>query len=89
MGAAHWVYVTEILSDIQFGFVSTVHYLNGVEVSVATEYMLNSWLPQGTFLFYGIITLIGFFTVFLFVKETKGLSDTQKKQLYLPVNTTQ
>jgi hypothetical protein len=39
----HWVYLPEILSDAQFGFVATFHYINGVELSLVTEFMIKKW----------------------------------------------
>ena len=51
MNAVHWVYVPEILSDQQWGFVATIHYLNGVELALVSEYMIEYMRPEGTFLF--------------------------------------
>ena len=82
VGAIHWVYIPEICSDIQFGFIATVHYLNGIEVSLVSEWMFKYMTPAGTFLFYFTITFTGFFLMIKYVKETRGLSDKEKKQLY-------
>jgi len=70
MGALHWVYLPEILNDTQFGLIATCHYLNGIEVSVVTEFMLNAWMPQGMYLFYGVVTCLGTAFFVSFVKET-------------------
>ena len=78
-GSTHWVYLPEILTDAQFGFVATFHYCNGVELSLVTEYMIKGWKTQGTFLFYSLFTLSGVFWFYYVVKETKGLTDKQKK----------
>jgi hypothetical protein len=74
-GAAHWVYIPEILTDAQFGLVTTIHYMNGVEISLVSESMFSSWGPSGTFLFYSIISSVGLIFMKLFVKETTGLTD--------------
>jgi len=71
----HWVYVPEILSDQQLGFVLTFHYMNGVEISVATEYMIKSLGTDGTFFFYSITNFIGALFMFFFIKETSHLTD--------------
>ena len=84
MNAAHWVYVPEILSDQQWGFVATVHYAQGIELSIVSEYMIEYMKPEGTFLFYSFICFLGIFWFVFVVKETQGLSDRQKKTLYLP-----
>ena len=75
MNAAHWVYVPEILSDQQWGFVATVHYAQGIELSIVTEYMIEYIKPEGTFLFYSCICFLGIFWFVYVVKETQGLSD--------------
>ena len=82
IGPIHWVYLPEILNDQQWGLVSSVHYANGVWVSVITEYMIEYMKPEGTFLFYSIITFFGIFFFVFVVKETRGLSDKEKKLLY-------
>jgi hypothetical protein len=79
LGAVHWVYLPEILNDIQFGFVATIHYVNGVEVALTTEWFIKLLSPAGTFLFYGIITYMGFVFYLFYIRETKGLADWQKK----------
>ena len=76
MDAVHWIYISEILTDNQFGFISTCHYCNGIEVSLVSEWMFNQLRPDGTFVYYGCITLAGFFFIQFFLKETKGLTDT-------------
>ena len=79
-----WIYIPEVTNDEQTGFASTVFYLNGVELSLVTEYMLESWRPQGMFLFYSVITFTGVFFIILGIKETSGLTDKQKKNLFIP-----
>ena len=46
--------------------------------------LINSSLqPQGVFFIFGVITLIGAAYIALFIKDTTGLSDREKKTLYL------
>ena len=84
IGGVLLIYLPEITQDDQFGFIMTWHYLNGAEISLATESMVTSMGPSGTFLFYCVVTLCGFFAMWAFVKETQGLSDSQKKTLNHP-----
>ena len=45
--------------------------------------MMNNWLTDGKiFIVFGTISAIGFVYVYFFMKETKGLTDLQLKQLY-------
>ena len=81
---AHWIYLSETLNDQQFGLISALHYSGGAIISVSAEF-LWSWLqPSGMFLLFSIYSL--FYTAFLFVffKETKGLTDKEKKELFIP-----
>lgn len=79
-----WIYVPEILNDAQYGFALTFHYIQAVEISAVTESMMFSLRPEGTFLFYSLLNFFVFSFFFIYLKETKGLTDRQKKQLYMP-----
>ena len=47
--------------------------------------MLDSGLGHGgTFAFYGFFALCGFAFIAIYVPETKGLSEKEKKELFLP-----
>ena len=47
--------------------------------------MINSELQiYGSIWYFGVLTLIGFFFCLFFVKETRGLTDLEKKTLYSP-----
>lgn len=60
-------------------------FLSLLEKAITMEFMVHSGMgPHGMFLFLGVITLIGAVFIAVCVKETKGLSDLQKKSLYIP-----
>jgi hypothetical protein len=44
--------------------------------------MMTRMGTPGTFLFFGIITLCGAIFTIIFLKETKNLTDNEKKLLY-------
>ena len=75
VGGIHWIYIPEITTDIQFGFVAAVHYLNGVLISMVSESMFKYMRPEGTFLYYTLISLAFFIFDYYFFMETNGLSD--------------
>ena len=53
-------------------------------IAIITEYKLNAWGASGLFIFYGVMcTLFSIFVQF-FLKETSGLTDMEKKELYTP-----
>ena len=82
IGNLHWPYISEVTSDIQFGFVSFFHYMNAVALSLYTEYMLKSWGPANTFYYYAFLNFLGYFFVASCMRETYGRSDKEKKGLY-------
>lgn len=46
---------------------------------------MDIWLGRGaTFGLYGIFALCGFIFIYKYVPETKGLSEKEKKKLFLP-----
>ena len=40
--------------------------------------------PQGVFIFFGAVSFASTFFVYFFLCETKGLTDAEKKKLYVP-----
>lgn len=56
---------------------------------MSTVSILNSKLGvDGLFYVLGCIQGVAFIVLWLFVKESKGLSDSEKKSLYSPVKKT-
>ena len=57
----------------------------GLVISLTNEYLMDSELhPYGVFWLYAGITWCGALFFGLFMKETRGLTDRQKKELYRP-----
>ena len=51
--------------------------------TMTLESLMDSWLqPQGVFFIFGAITIGGFFYIACLMKDTTGLTDKEKKQLY-------
>ena len=40
--------------------------------------------PVGVFLMYGVFSCIGFLFVYFYVPETKGLSEQEKREIFMP-----
>ena len=71
--------------DAACGFASSAQYINLIIISFTFEFMINSELQiYGSIWYFGVLTLIGFFFCLFFVKETRGLTDLEKKTLYSP-----
>ena len=64
--------------------VLATHYTCNIVISLAAEYLFKYLTPQGTFLLLGLTTLYSCFFIKHYMPETKGLTDKEKKQLYLP-----
>ena len=43
-----------------------------------------AWSPEGTFFIFGSITGVSVVFLYFFVGETKGLSEKEKKEIYMP-----
>ena len=59
--------------------------LSATILSFTFEYMINSELKvYGTLWLFAVITFIGFIFCVVYVRETLGLSDFEKKSIYSP-----
>ncbi len=51
------------------------------------DYQIKSDMGiSGSLGLYAAVSFLGFLFMYFFVKESKGLTDLKKKQLYLPIN---
>ena len=83
IGTVIFIYVAEVTVDAAIGFVSTGQYIAMLLLSCSVEFMIVSPVgTQGTFWFYAGLNLLGCIFIAIFVKETRGLPDRQKKRLY-------
>ena len=56
-----------------------------LQLSMTFEYQLAGPMGiHGTFWLFGVISLVGFFFVLCFLRESRGLTDKEKKELYMP-----
>lgn len=56
-------------------------------LSLSTPYLIDSKLQAcGTFYLFSLFALIGFFVLYPTFKETKGLTEKEKKELYVPIH---
>ena len=86
-GGVSWLYVAEVCVDAAVGFASNGQFLTLCLLSFSFEFLINSSLGvHGTLWIYGVVTLIGGIFVVCFVKETRGLSDQEKKSLYSSIS---
>ena len=76
------VYLVEISTDIAFGVALVVMQLV-ILLETVTALNMMAWLsPEGFFLFYAIMSFLGFLFVYYWIGETMHLSEKEKKILY-------
>jgi hypothetical protein len=79
------MYAAEVAVDTALGLCVLALFLSLLEKAITMEFMVHSAMgAQGMFFLLGGVTLVGAVFVAMFVKETKGLSDLEKKSLYTP-----
>ena len=80
-----WLYTAEVCVDSAAGLANAAQYINVTVISLTFEFMINSALQvHGSIWYFAAWNLIGFFFCLLCVKETRGLTEKQKKMLYSP-----
>ena len=79
-----YVWCTEVVPDVALGLNSVAILFVVFLYSVVEFGLINGLGPSKFFCMLGIFSLLGFFFVFLFVGETKNLSENAKKEQYWP-----
>ena len=83
-GSIAWLYVAEVTVDQASGLVTSGQFINLLWLSLTMEYMIDGSLQaQGTFWLFGLFSTFGTVFVAIFVRESRGLSDKDLKQLYV------
>ena len=86
-GSTAWLYVPEVCVDSGTGLAVAAQFLNLTLISFTFEFMMNSSLEvHGSIWYFAVLTAIGCLFMICFVRETRGLTDLQKKTLYSPKN---
>lgn len=82
-GPLIWIYSSEVTVDAAGGLVVFAFFGALFLQAMTLNALMDSALqPQGVFFLFGGITILGFFWILAFMKDTTGLSDAEKKQLY-------
>ena len=83
MGPILWLYNAEILNNKANTAAAGVNWICVLIISYFTPELLES-IHGKLFLIFGICTAAHCVFAFIFMKETKGLTDTESKTLYAP-----
>ena len=82
-GPGAWAFAAETCTDSALAAcVFTLYFWQTVE-SFTTE-VLMEWSNYGTFFIFGGITAVSVVFIYFCVGETKGLSEREKKEIFMP-----
>lgn len=85
-GPVIWLYVSEVVVDTALGLCIFTLWATVLVLSLTTNFLMESALkPQGVFWLFSGISVLGSIFCFIFIKETRGLNDKDKKMLYSPI----
>lgn len=87
-GAIMWIYSAEVLQDAAFGYAVQGLFLMNLFITGFTEYILFNLGAQGLFFIFAAFTYAGGIFTKVYLKETFGLTDAEKKSIYKPVSLT-
>jgi len=81
------MYAAEVAVDTGLGICVLALYLSLLEKAITMEFMVHSDMgAPGMFYVLGGITLVGAVFIQCYIKETRGLTDVEKKQLFMPLD---
>lgn len=82
-GPVPFVYISETCTEKGTSLAVFNIWLGAIIVSFITPFLISGLGVQGTFIFYMSIAFAGVFAIGFLVKETRGLTDKQCRELYL------
>ena len=86
LGTLSWLYPSEILVDAANGIAVLTLNLMILLTSTTTSYIVESPIQaHGLFFFYTFVLLVSFIITWKYMRETKGLTKANKKNLYVPM----
>ena len=77
-----WLYTSEVVIDSAGGLIVFGVFGLLLIQSLTLEVLIDKFYAHGVFIMFGFITFSGLFYILIFIKETAGLSDKEKKSLY-------
>ena len=84
-GPLAWVYSAETCSEIGLGVCLLTLWAVVLAEVLAVPTLMNTGVgADGVFFIFGILSAIGAFFVWRFLRETQGLTDKEKRSLYAP-----
>ena len=82
-GSVAWLYVPEVCVDAATGLAVAGQFINLTIISLTFEFMINSSLQvYGSIWYFSGFCFVGTVFCAIFIRETRGLSDIEKKTVY-------
>lgn len=79
------LYAAEVCTDVALGAVMITEDVVVLLQDFVTPVLLSSPMqPVGVFLMFGVFSVIGFVFIYLYVPETAGLSEHEKREIFMP-----
>jgi len=85
-GPIAWVYAAETSVDVGLGFILMTLYGDVVVLSQICPILFEpqNFGPTGVFFMFSGFALVGLIFVWVYIKETSGLTDKEKKAIFKP-----
>lgn len=85
-GPVAWIYCSETTNEAGMGICFLTLWGTVFALSIVSPVVMDqsSLGPSITFLIFSGLQILGYLYVFIFIKETAGLSDREKKLLFTP-----
>lgn len=85
MGPLAPLYAAEVCTDVALGAVMITEDIVVLLQDFVTPILLESPMqPVGVFFMFGIFSMIGLIYIYMYVPETKGLSEIEKREIFWP-----
>ena len=84
IGPIMWLYISEILLPEGAGIAYAVNWIGVIILSMCSLFLFEKGNRKLIYLMFASFCSIGILFIMLFVKETRGLTNKQCKQLYFP-----
>ena len=79
------LYAAEVCTDVALGAVMITEDVVVLVQDFVTPALLDSPMqPVGVFFMFGAFSVVGFLYIYFYVPETKGLSEQEKKEIFMP-----
>eukprot|EP00343_Euplotes_focardii_P011976 CAMPEP_0205831238 /NCGR_PEP_ID=MMETSP0206-20130828/43480_1 /ASSEMBLY_ACC=CAM_ASM_000279 /TAXON_ID=36767 /ORGANISM="Euplotes focardii, Strain TN1" /LENGTH=386 /DNA_ID=CAMNT_0053135683 /DNA_START=299 /DNA_END=1459 /DNA_ORIENTATION=+ len=82
IGAVLWLYLAEIMTEIGISAASGIVWTLTICVALFTPRLFDLLTPKGMYFLFAAIDVLGLIFIFIFMKESKGVSKNDLKYLY-------